>query len=43
MRKKRLFVAAAALCGAVAAASAYATGGPMMMGPTHSIQQTSFK
>jgi len=43
MRKKRLFVAAAALCGAVAAAGAYATGGPMMMGPTHSIQQTSFK
>jgi len=43
MRKKRLFVAAAALFGAVAAAGAYATGGPMMMGPTHSIQQTSFK
>lgn len=43
MRKKRLFVAAAALFGAVVAAGAYATGGPMMMGPTHSIKQTSFK
>lgn len=43
MRKKRLFVAAAALSGAVAAAGAYATGGPMMMGPTHKIEQTSFK
>jgi len=43
MRKKRLLVAAAALGSAVAAAGAYATGGPMMMGPTHSITQTSFK
>jgi hypothetical protein len=43
MRKKRLVVAAAVVCSAVAAAGAYATGGPMMMGPTHSIRQTSFK
>jgi len=43
MRKKRSLVAAAVLISAVAAAGAYATGGPMMMGPTHSIKQTSFK
>jgi hypothetical protein len=43
MQKRRLFAAAVVLCAAVGAAGAYATGGPMMMGPTHSIQQTSFK
>ena len=43
MRKKQFFVAAAALGSAVAAVGAYAAGGPMMMGPTHSIKQPSFK
>jgi len=38
------FAAVAALLGtAAAAAGAYAVGGPMMMGPTHSIKQTAFK
>ena len=43
MRRMRLFVTAVVLCAAAAAASAYATGGPMMMGPTHTIKQTAFK
>jgi hypothetical protein len=43
MQKRRLFVAAVVVCAVAGAAGAYATGGPMMMGPTHSIRQTSFK
>ena len=43
MRKKRLFVAVAVLASTAAAAGAYAAGGPMMMGPTHPIEQASFK
>jgi len=43
MQQKRLTVAAVTLGAAVLAAGAYATGGPMMMGPTHAISQTSFK
>jgi len=43
MQGKRLVAAAVGLGTAAIAAGAYATGGPMMMGPTHSITQTSFK
>jgi hypothetical protein len=40
---KRLTLAVAVLGATVAAAAAYATGGPMMMGPSHKISQTAFK
>jgi hypothetical protein len=43
MQAKRLIAAAVALGTAALAAGAYATGGPMMMGPTHPIKQASFK
>ena len=43
MRRRMLFVAAVLACVAVVAAGAYATGGPMMMGPTHTIRQTAFR
>ena len=43
MQRKTLIAAAVALGTATLAVGAYATGGPMMMGPTHSIKQTSFK
>jgi hypothetical protein len=43
MHTKRLIAAAVALGVAALAAGAYAAGGPMMMGPTHSISQTAFK
>jgi hypothetical protein len=43
MHAKRLIAAAVALGAAALAVGAYAAGGPMMMGPTHSIKQTSFK
>ena len=43
MHTKRLIAAAAVLGTAALAAGAYATGGPMMMGPTHSIKQAAFK
>jgi hypothetical protein len=42
MRRKTLFSGAVVLFAAVAAASAFATGGPMMMGPTRSISQPAF-
>ena len=40
---KRLTLVAAILGATVVAAAAYATGGPMMMGPSHKIPQTAFK
>jgi hypothetical protein len=40
--RKTLF-AAVVLCAAIGVATAYATGGPMMMGPSHTIRQTAFK
>lgn len=41
---RRWFLAVATmLVAAPVAAVAYATGGPMMMGPTHAIKQTAFK
>jgi hypothetical protein len=43
MQAKTLLAAAVALGTTALAAAAYATGGPMMMGPTHSITQASFK
>jgi hypothetical protein len=43
MQPKRLAFAAVGLCALVAASSAYATGGPMMMGPTQTVSQTAFK
>ena len=43
MPRKMLLVAAVPMCVAVMAAGAYATGGPMMMGPKHTISQTAFK
>jgi hypothetical protein len=43
MRKRTLFLVTVVLCAAAAAAEAYATGGPMMMGPTHTISQPAFK
>jgi hypothetical protein len=42
MRRKTLFSGAVVLCAAVAAAGAYATGGPMMMGSSHKISQPAF-
>jgi hypothetical protein len=43
MPRKMLLVAAVPMCVAVMAAGAYATGGPMMMGPAHKIGQEAFK
>jgi hypothetical protein len=43
MQRRTMVAAAVALCAAAVAAGAYATGGPMMMGPTHTISQTAFK
>ena len=43
MQSKRLALAAVAVSAATLAAGAYATGGPMMMGPTHTISQKAFK
>ncbi len=43
MQRRTIVAAAVALCAAAVAAGAYATGGPMMMGPTHTIKQTAFK
>jgi hypothetical protein len=43
MQRRTIVAAAVALCAVVIAAGAYATGGPMMMGPTHTIKQTAFK
>jgi len=40
---KRLSLVVAVLGAAVVAAAAYATGGPMMMGPSHKIPQPAFK
>ena len=42
MRSKTLFSGVVVLCAAVAAAGAYATGGPMMMGSSHTISQPAF-
>jgi len=43
MHRKTITVATIALCAAAVAAGAYATGGPMMMGPTHTVSQKGFK
>ena len=43
MQGKTVAVAVAAMCAAGVAASAYAVGGPMMMGPSHTISQVAFK
>jgi hypothetical protein len=43
MQQKALAVATVALSAAALAAGAYATGGTMMMGPSHSIAQKAFK
>jgi hypothetical protein len=43
MRRKTLFSGLVVVCAAVAAASAYATGGMMMMGPTHTVHRPAFK
>jgi hypothetical protein len=43
MQRRTIVAAAVALCAVVIAAGAYATGGPMMMGPTHTIKQTAFR
>lgn len=43
MRKRTLFLALVVLSAAVVAAEAYATGGPMMMGPTHTTSEPAFK
>ena len=43
MQRRTIVAAAVALCAAAIVAGAYATGGPMMMGPTHTIRQTAFK
>jgi hypothetical protein len=42
MRRKTLFSGVVVLCVVVTAASAYATGGPMMMGSSHTISQPAF-
>ncbi len=42
MPKRALGALTAAVATVAVAASAYAAGGPMMMGPSHSIKQTSF-
>ena len=41
--RKKLLVAAVPVVAVAVVASAYATGGPMMMGPTHTISQSAFK
>jgi hypothetical protein len=38
-----LLLATVVLRAAAVAAEAYATGGPMMMGPTHTVSQPAFK
>jgi hypothetical protein len=43
MQRKTITLATAGLCAAAFAVGAYATGGPMMMGPTHTISQKAFK
>src|SRR5262252_8804159 len=43
MQGKTVAVAVTAMCAAGVAASAYAVGGPMMMGPSHTISQKAFK
>jgi hypothetical protein len=43
MRKRTLLLAAVVLGAAAVAAEAYATGGPMMMGPTHTTSEPAFK
>jgi hypothetical protein len=43
MQRRTLVAAAVAVCVPAVAAAAYAAGGPMMMGPTHTISQTAFK
>jgi len=43
MRRKTFLLIAVVLCAVAGAAAAYATGGPMMMGPTHTIKQKAFK
>jgi hypothetical protein len=43
MHGKALVGGAVTLCAAAVAASAYAVGGPMMMGPSHTISQKAFK
>jgi len=42
MRRKTLFSGVVVLCAVATAASAYATGGPMMMGSSHTISQPAF-
>jgi hypothetical protein len=43
MRKRTLFLTTVVICAGAVAAEAYATGGPMMMGPTHAVSQPAFK
>lgn len=43
MHVKTIGVATVAFSAAVLAVGAHATGGPMMMGPTHAISQNAFK
>jgi hypothetical protein len=43
MRKRTMFLFTVVLCAGAVAAEAYATGGPMMMGTTHTISQPAFK
>ena len=43
MRKRTLFLTTVVICAGAVAAEAYATGGPMMMGPTHTVSQPAFK
>jgi hypothetical protein len=43
MRKRTLILGTVVLCAAAVAAEAYATGGPMMMGPTHTTSEPAFK
>jgi hypothetical protein len=38
-----LLIVTVVVCAAAVAAEAYATGGPMMMGPTHTIGEPAFK
>jgi len=38
-----LFLTTVVICAGAVAAEAYATGGPMMMGPTHTVSQPAFK
>ena len=43
MKRTTRMLAVVGLASAALAAAAYATGGPMMMGPTHTISQPAFK